>query len=343
MRKTSLGDVLKEVEKETGFIFVFDNNLVNTKQSVSFESNHSDIHETLNAVLKQTNVEYTIIDNKVILKPKSTNAIPEITQSARKITGTITDEAGEPLIGVNIMVKGQTTGTISDFNGQFSLEGVSGDVTLVVSYIGYLSQEIKPGNQPLKIVMKEDTQALSEFVVTCYSTQAKKDITGSVAVVATDQLKETPVSNFAEALQGRAAGVFVQAAGVPLGETTIRIRGVGSVNGSDPLIIVDGVSGVDINAVNPNDIESMQILKDAAASAIYGAKGANGVIIVTTKQGKRDDSVKVTYNGYFGVAKMATDGYDLLNAWESMEFQEEGQRNLLKYRAKWVRMLNLDQ
>lgn len=334
MRKTSLGDVLKEVEKETGFIFVFDNNLVNTKQSVSFESNHSDIHETLNAVLKQTNVEYTIIDNKVILKPKSTNAIPEITQSARKITGTITDEAGEPLIGVNIMVKGQTTGTISDFNGQFSLEGVSGDVTLVISYIGYLTQEIKPGNQPLKIVMKEDTQALDEIVVTGYSTQAKKDITGSVAVVATDQLKETPVSNFAEALQGRAAGVFVQAAGGPLGETTIRIRGVGSVNGSDPLIIVDGVSGVDINAVNPNDIESMQILKDAAASAIYGAKGANGVIIVTTKQGKRDDSVKVTYNGYFGVAKMATDGYDLLNAWESMEFQEEGQRNLLKYRGK---------
>ena len=118
-----------------------------------------------------------------------------------------------------------------------------------------------------------------------------------------------------------------------MGETTIRIRGVGSVNGSDPLIIVDGVSGVSIDAVNPNDIESMQILKDAAASAIYGAKGANGVIIITTKQGKKDDRVKVSYNGYFGVAKMANDGYDLLDAWEAMEFQETGQRNLLQYRG----------
>lgn len=154
-----------------------------------------------------------------------------------------------------------------------------------------------------------------------------------MAVVATDALKETPVSNFSEALQGKAAGVFVQAGGGPLGETTIRIRGVGSVNGSDPLIIVDGVSGVSIDAVNPNDIESMQILKDAAASAIYGAKGANGVIIITTKQGKKDDRVKVSYNGYFGVAKMANDGYDLLDAWEAMEFQETGQRNLLQYRG----------
>lgn len=333
-RKTSLGDVLKEVEKETGFVFVFDNNLVNTKQPVSIDVDSRDIHVTLDEMSKQTNVDYTIIDDKVILKPKTAEPLPAIQQNTRIITGKISDESGEPLIGVNITVKGTTTGTISDITGQFSLEVPSGAITLVFSYIGYVTQEIKPGNQPIKITMKEDTQAIDEVVVTGYSTQAKKDITGSVAVVAADELKETPVSNFSEALQGRAAGVFVQAAGGPLGETTIRIRGVGSVNGSDPLIIVDGVSGVDIDAVNPNDIESMQILKDAAASAIYGAKGANGVIIITTKQGKKDDKVKVSYNGYFGVAKMATDGYDLLNAWEAMEFQEEGQRNLLKYRGK---------
>ncbi|MDD4660827.1 MAG: TonB-dependent receptor [Massilibacteroides sp.] len=334
VRKTSLGDVLKEVEKETGFVFVFDNSLVNTKQSVSIESNHTDINKTLSEVSKQTNIEYTIIDNKVILKPKAAAVAPEVQQSSRKITGTITDERGEPLIGVNITVKGTTTGTITDFDGKFLLETESGNLTLVISYIGYVTQELVPGNSPLKIVMKEDTQALDEVVVTGYSTQAKKDITGSIAVVATDDLKETPVSNFSEALQGKAAGVFVQAAGGPLGETTIRIRGVGSVNGADPLIIVDGVSGVNVDAVNPNDIETMQILKDAAASAIYGAKGANGVIIITTKQGKKDDTVKVSYNGYFGVAKMASSGYDLMDAWEAMEFQEEGQRNLLKYRGQ---------
>ena len=238
-------------------------------------------------------------------------------------------------MGANVVVKGTTIGNITDLDGKAVIQGVPNNAVLEISYIGYVTQQVtvKDSQTNIKVTIVEDSQALDEVVVTGYSTQAKKDITGSVAVVATDALKETPVSNFSEALQGKAAGVFVQAGGGPLGETTIRIRGVGSVNGSDPLIIVDGVSGVSIDAVNPNDIESMQILKDAAASAIYGAKGANGVIIITTKQGKKDDRVKVSYNGYFGVAKMANDGYDLLDAWEAMEFQETGQRNLLQYRG----------
>ena len=257
-----------------------------------------------------------------------------VQQNGRTVTVSVVDKGG-PILGANVVVKGTTIGNITDLDGKAVIEGVPNNAVFIVSYIGYVSQEIAVKNSQtnIKVTLVEDSQALDEVVVTGYSTQAKKDITGSVAVVATDALKETPVSNFSEALQGKAAGVFVQAGGGPLGETTIRIRGVGSVNGSDPLIIVDGVSGVDIDAVNPNDIESMQILKDAAASAIYGAKGANGVIIITTKQGKKDDRVKVSYNGYFGVAKMANDGYDLLNGWEAMEFQEEGQRNLLKYRG----------
>lgn len=260
-----------------------------------------------------------------------------VQQDGRQVNCTVVDKTG-PIVGANVVVKGTTIGNISDMDGRAVIKDVPANAVLVVSYIGYVTQEVPlKGNQTnVKITLVENSQALDEVVVTGYSTQAKKDITGSVAVVQADALKETPVSNFSEALQGKAAGVFVQAGGGPLGETTIRIRGVGSVNGSDPLIIVDGVSGVDIDAVNPNDIESMQILKDAAASAIYGAQGANGVIIITTKQGKKDDQVKVSYNGYFGVAKMANNGYDLLNAWEAMEFQEEGQRNLLKYRGQTV-------
>lgn len=268
------------------------------------------------------------------LYPTSGTGIMSVQQNGRQVTCTIVDKSG-PILGANVVVKGTTIGNISDMDGRAIIDGVPANAVLVVSYIGYVTQEVPlKGNQTaIKITLVEDSQALDEVVVTGYSTQAKKDITGSVAVVSTDALKETPVSNFSEALQGKAAGVFVQAGGGPLGETTIRIRGIGSVNGSDPLIIVDGVSGVDIDAVNPNDIESMQILKDAAASAIYGAKGANGVIIITTKQGKKEDRVKVSYNGYFGVAKMANDGYGLLNAWEAMEFQEEGQRNALQYRG----------
>ena len=268
------------------------------------------------------------------LYPTSSTGLMSVQQDGRQVNCTIVDKSG-PILGANVVVKGTTIGNISDMDGRAIIDNVPANAVLVVSYIGYVTQEVHlKGNQTsIKITLVEDSQALDEVVVTGYSTQAKKDITGSVAVVATDDLKETPVSNFAEALQGKAAGVFVQAGGGPLGETTIRIRGVGSVNGSDPLVIVDGVSGVDIDAVNPNDIESMQILKDAAAAAIYGAKGANGVIIITTKQGKKDDRVKVSYNGYFGLAKMANNGYDLLDAWEAMEFQEEGQRNLLKYRG----------
>lgn len=266
------------------------------------------------------------------LYPTSSTGLMSVQQDGRQVNCTIVDKSG-PILGANVVVKGTTIGNISDMDGRAIIDNVPANAVLVVSYIGYVTQEVhlKDNQTSIKITLVEDSQALDEVVVTGYSTQAKKDITGSVAVVSTDDLKETPVSNFAEALQGKAAGVFVQAGGGPLGETTIRIRGVGSVNGSDPLVIVDGVSGVDIDAVNPNDIESMQILKDAAA--IYGAKGANGVIIITTKQGKKDDRVKVSYNGYFGVAKMANNGYDLLDAWEAMEFQEEGQRNLLKYRG----------
>ncbi len=265
--------------------------------------------------------------------PTPDTGIMSVQQAGRQVSCLIVDKSG-PIVGANVVVKGTTIGNISDMDGRAIIDDVPANAVLVVSYIGYVTQEVqlKGSQKNIKITLVEDSQALDEVVVTGYSTQAKKDITGSVAVVATDDLKETPVSNFAEALQGKAAGVFVQAGGGPLGETTIRIRGVGSVNGSDPLVIVDGVSGVDIDAVNPNDIESMQILKDAAASAIYGAKGANGVIIITTTQGKKGDKVRVSYNGYFGVAKMANDGYGLLNAWEAMEFQEEGQRNALKYR-----------
>lgn len=260
--------------------------------------------------------------------------ISSISQGKRQLVVTVVDKNG-PVPGANILIKGTSIGGNTNMDGKVTLEGVPDNSVLSVSFIGYVTQELPLADDQtsVKVVIQEDTQALDEVVVTGYSTQVKKDITGSVAVVKMDALKEIPVSNFAEALQGKAAGVTVLSGGGPLGETTIRVRGIGSVNGADPLIIVDGVQGVRINSINPNDIESMQVLKDASASAIYGAKGANGVIIITTKQGSRNEKAQVSYNGYFGVATMANNGYDLLNAWEAMEFQEEGQRNLLTHRG----------
>ena len=270
-----------------------------------------------------------------IVGPTPTVGVRIVQQDGQRVTCVVSDKAG-PIVGANVLVKGTTIGNISDMDGNVYLEGVPSNSILVVSYIGYITQEIplKEGQTNVKVRLVEDTQTLDEVVVVGYGTQSKKDITGSVAVVSMDEVKETPVATFAEALQGKASGVYISSSGGPSGETTIRIRGVGSLNGSDPLVVVDGISNVDIDGVNPNDIESIQVLKDASATAIYGAQGANGVIIITTKQGTRSDRVRISYDGYFGWSKMANSGYDLLNAWEAMEWEEYGQQNLLKYRGE---------
>jgi TonB-linked SusC/RagA family outer membrane protein len=257
----------------------------------------------------------------------ATWASTDATQQQRRVTVIVSDATG-PVIGANVVVKGTTNGNISDLDGRVALDNVPADATLLVSYVGYVSQEIPVRNQSdIRVKLVEDSQTIDEVVVVGYGTQAKKDITGSVVVVDTESLQETPVATVAEALQGKASGLYISSSGAPGSETTIRIRGIGSVNGSDPLIIVDGISNVDISSVNPNDIESVQILKDASAAAIYGAQGANGVIIITTKQGGKEGRVRISYNGYMGVATMANDGYDLLNAWEVMDFWAQGMVN----------------
>lgn len=254
-------------------------------------------------------------------------------QQGRRITCIITDNEG-PIIGANVVVKGTTNGTISDMDGCGVLENVPRNAVLVVSFVGYVTREVSVGNlTEITITLVEDTKTLEEVVVVGYGTQAKRDITGSVAVVDVEALKETPVATFAEALQGKASGVYISSTGAPGSETTIRVRGVGSVNGSDPLIVVDGISNVSVESVNPNDIESIQVLKDASATAIYGAQGANGVIIITTKQGNKSGKPRISYNGYVGWAKMANNGYDLLSAWESMEFAAKGLVNLRDVRG----------
>ena len=259
------------------------------------------------------------------------------------VTGTVTDASNLPIPGVTVTVDGTDQGTTTDVDGKYSIEVTSSNV-LTFSFIGYASQSVAVGARTtIDVQLAEDTQALDEVVVVGYGTQAKKDITGSVAVVSRDAIAEQPVSSFAEALQGRAAGVTITNAGGPAGDSQIRIRGVGSVNGSDPLIIVDGVQGVNISSVNPNDIESMQVLKDAAATAIYGARAANGVIIVTTKQGNKEGKVRVSYNGYISLGEMANDGYNTLGAWDYMKAEEFSQWNQVNYRGANINTVGHDQ
>ena len=218
------------------------------------------------------------------------------------VTGVVmAQDEPDPVIGANVMVKGSTTGTITDFDGNFSLQAKAGDV-LQVSFMGYKTQEVKvTGSGPLRITLVSDNVQLQEVVAIGYGTMKKSDLTGSVASVNADQLLKAPVSGLDQALQGRAAGVTVtNGSGQPGEGATIRIRGIGSaMGGNEPLYVVDGVITGDIKWLSPTDIKSMEILKDASAAAIYGSRGANGVILITTKSGG-EGKVNINFDAYWG-------------------------------------------
>jgi TonB-linked SusC/RagA family outer membrane protein len=245
------------------------------------------------------------------------------------VTGTVKDVQGEPILGVNVIVRGTTNGTITDMDGNYSLEIGTNDV-LVFSYIGYVPQTLTVSGNVLNVVLNEDSQNLSEIVVVGYGTQQKKDITGSVAVVDTKELLKASGSSVSQQLQGKAAGVYIGSTGVPGSQTMVRIRGINTVNDNGPLYVIDGVStrNQDMSSINPNDIESMQVLKDASAAAIYGAQAANGVILITTKKGTKTGHPVLTYDGYFGLQKSGK-RYDTLSSEERLKWEWDAQMNYI--------------
>ena len=214
------------------------------------------------------------------------------------VNGVVKDSSGEPLIGVNVIEKGTTNGTVTDVDGKFTLSVAQGK-TLVISYIGYQTQEIAAGRN-LNITMKEDTELMDEVVVVGYGSMARKDVTSSITTVKADDLNVGVYTNPAQLLQGKVAGLNITTNGDPNGTPSITLRGASSLRGGamSPYYVVDGIPGVDIALVSPDDIESIDVLRDATATAIYGSKAANGVIIVTTKKGKNTDRTNVTYSGY---------------------------------------------
>ncbi|NDW11049.1 TonB-dependent receptor [Dysgonomonas sp. 520] len=231
-------------------------------------------------------------------------------QNQKTITGTVTDSKGETVIGATVLVQGTSIGTITDASGEFSLD-VEGNSILTISYLGFKSQNVTVDNRNnYNIILIEDGQLLDELVVVGYGVVRKRDLTGSTVSVGSDVVKDKPVSNIAEALQGRAAGVMITNTGAPGSNSTIRIRGLGSINDASPLIVIDGVpTDLNLNAINQNDVETIDILKDASATAIYGSRGANGVVIITTKKGKKGQGVisfsaNTAINNAIGTPKM---------------------------------------
>ena len=239
-----------------------------------------------------------------------------VTQQTIKVKGQVVDQDGEPLIGATVRVKGVQSGVVTDFDGNFEISA-AGNATLVISYVGYKDREVAVRNRAIleAIQLESDAHLLDQVVVVGYGTQKKADLTGSVAVVNADELKRVSHSNISSMLEGKVAGVQITSDGQPGADPAVRIRGIGSFGDTSPLYVIDGVPmGTSIRDFSPNDIETIQVLKDASAGAIYGSRAANGVVIITTKNGQKEQPLKVNYTGYFGIDKIDKNTYDVMNA-----------------------------
>ncbi|WP_352422557.1 SusC/RagA family TonB-linked outer membrane protein [Proteiniphilum sp.] len=346
LKSASIKEICEEIEKQSDFRFIFAGNakkIINKK--VDLTANSQDINEILDNILSNTDLKYRILDNQVVIYRDDTKIIPKeieeivseliIQQQKKQITGKITDQNGEPIIGANIVEKGTTNGTVTDINGNFALN-IENDALLQISYIGYLAQDINTDNKSFfEIVLHEDAQSLEELVVVGYGIRKRSDLTGAVNVMSEQTIRNTPAANIAMALQGAGAGVNIQRSGGsthPGHTPEIRIRGTRSIAaGNDPLLVVDGIPydlGM-MNNIAPEDITSVTVLKDASSTAIYGSRGANGVILITTKRGTEASKATVSYSGYIGFTK-PLGFYDIMNADEYMELRKWAMYNRYK-------------
>ncbi|WP_459190062.1 TonB-dependent receptor [Parabacteroides sp. APC149_11_2_Y6] len=334
VKSQSIRQALKEIERLSNYKFFYNNDLSSLDKVISFSAKDENIDSVMSKLLAGSDITYKADDNNLIVLTLKA-ASPKQTSNDRKIKGSVVDESGLPVIGANIVVEGTTNGTITDLDGNFSLQ-VPEKAELRISYIGYLDQRVKVGNNnTLHIILKEDTQALDEVIVVGYGTMKKSDLTGSVSSIKVDELKEGIGTSVDQMLFGKSAGVSViQNSGEPGAGFSINIRGASSINaGVEPLYVIDGVpidnsravesgSIVGFNSnrtprnpmstINPADIESLEVLKDASATAIYGSRGANGVVLITTKSGKTGKQ-QVSYSGSVSISSPAKK-LDLLNA-----------------------------
>lgn len=308
--------ILEDLEVKANVRFLYSPELVNSNRQISFTRRNSKFSSILNDLSEQLNLTYEISGKSIILKPKMgslksipTSEIPQETSIDKRISGRITDENGEPLPGVSIQVKGTTSGTSTDVDGTFSLTVPDQTESLIISYIGYVTQEIVLGNlTQIEVSLEPDIKSLGEVVVVGYGSVRKRDLTGSVGSVGSEDIASRGTTSVMSALQGSVAGVDISSNSVkPGGGFTIQIRGKNSLAGGEPLYVVDGVVTSDINFLNPNDIEQIDILKDASSTAIYGSRGSNGVVLVKTKNAGTPGATRtsITYDGYYSVRKLA--------------------------------------
>src|SRR5690554_3775079 len=299
----NLRTVLESITEQTDYSLAFSKEAVDLSDEVSIRVKDADLSQVLNELLTSRNIGYEVRDNKIYVfdNPQAASVVAQGQQQNVTLSGTVTDNMGEPIIGANIVVPGSTIGTVTDVNGNYSMIIPRG-ASLRLSYIGYVDHEFTITNQTsLNVQLFEDTELLDELIVVGYGVQRKSVVTAAISQVSAEELNVTRPTRVEDALKGKVSGVQItQSSGQPGSDSKVRIRGIGTVNNSEPLYIVDGMP-VDggINYLNPVDIESVEVLKDAASAAIYGARAANGVILVTTKSGK-EGKPTINYNFSYG-------------------------------------------
>ena len=346
----TIKNVLGLIEKQSNFRFFYNSDLVDLDKVVSGSFSNKNIDEILKSVLSGTLIGYRIMDNNFIVL-SSAEVLQQIV-----VTGSVHDNTGEPLAGVNITVKGTNTGIVSDADGKYRINVPGTNAVLQFSYIGMISQEITVGNQTeINVILSEDMLQMDEVVVVGYGTQRKVNMTGSVDMVTQKQIQERPVTNVSQALQGVSPNLNITAgefSNEPGGTLSLNIRGLGSIRGIDskenysaPYVLVDGMP-MDINSVNPSDIESISVLKDAASSAIYGARAPYGVILITTKKGEQGEKIRISYDNNISFSSpigmphmentlkyFTAHNQSSVNAGLAPEFSEEEFERVRKYMA----------
>lgn len=320
VNQATLKQVFKEIESKTEFTFFYNDEVIDLEQIVNVHANKETIEAILDKLL--TECAYIIDNRNILLVPKDSEFYPETPQqSGRKLTGVVVDINGEAIIGANVVEKGTTNGVVTNYDGEFSIN-LNPGVTLQVTYIGYLTQEIRFTDQStLRIVMREDMMALDEVVVVGYGVQKKVNLTGSVSSISASDMGSIPVSSISNAMAGRMPGVFsYNSSGKPGATSPITIRGMNTPNHSSPTFVIDGVvrDKGDFDTIDPNEIENISVLKDAASAAVYGSRAANGVILVTTKKGG-DQKPMFRYSGLIGTER-ETRRPEVMNAYNRTQY-----------------------
>ncbi len=323
-----IGQVLDVITEQTGYSIAYSKQVVDLNHTVSIHLTDANVNTVLDQLLKTTPIAYEIKDGKIYLYEKKANT--SVPQQTKKVTGTVLDAQGLSVIGATVIQKGSATnGTITDIDGNFSLE-IPDNATLQISFIGFVTQDIpvRTATAHLNIVLKEDFHALDEVVVVGYGTQKKVNLTGAVTQITTEEMKDRPVSRMTQALQGVIPNLNITfGSGQPGSSGTLNIRGTTSINGGSPLVLIDGVPG-DLDRINVADVETVSVLKDASASAIYGARAAFGVILVTTKQGK-EGKFKIDYTNNFGWTTHAINTDFITSGYWNAKINDEAMYNAL--------------